>query len=68
RGLLHHLFTRIYFGGESLNASDPVLTSVDDPARQKTLIAMSGGKVNGAAVWRFDVALQGKGETVFFDF
>jgi len=41
---------------------------VDDPARQKTLIAMSGGKVNGAAVWRFDVALQGKGETVFFDF
>ncbi|MGH6968350.1 MAG: protocatechuate 3,4-dioxygenase subunit alpha [Stellaceae bacterium] len=68
RGLLHHLFTRVYFAGESLNASDPVLATIDDPARQRTLIAAPNGKANGAAVWRFDIALQGKGETVFFDF
>ncbi|MDE2228161.1 MAG: protocatechuate 3,4-dioxygenase subunit alpha [Alphaproteobacteria bacterium] len=68
RGLLHHLFTRVYFAGDSLNPSDPVLSSIDDPALQKTLVAESKGKANGAAVWHFDIVLQGKGETVFFDF
>ena len=68
RGLLHHLFTRVYFAGEALNKSDPVLSSIDDPALQKTLIAEPKGKSNGSAVWRFDIVLQGKGETVFFDF
>ena len=68
RGLLHHLFTRVYFAGEALNKSDPVLSSIDDPALQKTLIAEPKGKSNGSAVWRFDIVLQGNGETVFFDF
>ncbi|HXM84781.1 MAG TPA: protocatechuate 3,4-dioxygenase subunit alpha [Stellaceae bacterium] len=68
RGLLHHLFTRVYFAGEALNKSDPVLSSIEDPALQKTLIAEPKGKSNGSAVWRFDIVLQGKGETVFFDF
>jgi protocatechuate 3,4-dioxygenase alpha subunit len=68
RGLLHHLFTRVYFAGEALNKSDPVLSSIEDPALQKTLIAAPKGNANGSAVWRFDIVLQGKGETVFFDF
>jgi len=68
RGLQHHLFTRVYFAGEALNKSDPVLSSIEDPALQKTLIAEPKGNANGSAVWRFDVVLQGKGETVFFDF
>ena len=68
RGLLHHLFTRVYFAGEALNKSDPVLSSIEDPALQKTLIAAPKGKANGSAVWRFDIVLQGKGETGFFDF
>jgi len=68
RGLLHHLFTRAYFAGETLNATDPVLSSIDDPALQKTLVAAPNSKANGATVWRFDIILQGKGETVFFDF
>ena len=68
RGLLHHLFTRVYFAGENLNATDPVLSSLDDPEWQKTLLAEPNGKANGATVWRFDIVLQGKGETVFFDF
>lgn len=68
RGLLHHLFTRVYFAGEGLNATDPVLSSIDDPGRQKTLIAAPSGKADGVTIWRFDIALQGRSETVFFDF
>jgi protocatechuate 3,4-dioxygenase alpha subunit len=64
RGLLKHLWTRVYFEGEPLNADDPVLTKVD-PKRRKTLIARRGnGKDPGYA---FDLVLQGKDETVFFD-
>jgi protocatechuate 3,4-dioxygenase alpha subunit len=64
RGLLRHLWTRLYFEGEPLNADDPVLTLVA-PERRKTLIARrANGKVPGYA---FDLVLQGKGETVFFD-
>ena len=38
RGMLLHLYTRIYFGGEAANAADPVLALV--PAdRRATLIA-----------------------------
>lgn len=66
RGLLNHLFTRVYFGDEAAaNAADPVLASV--PAgRRPTLIArhVAGGDV---ATYRFDVRLQGGDETVFFD-
>ena len=68
RGLLHHLFTRVYFAGEPLNATDPVLSSLDNPERQRTLLAQPNGKAKGATVWRFDIVLQGKDETVFFAF
>ena len=62
RGMLLHLYTRIYFEGEAGNAGDPVLALV--PAdRRDTLIAKRGG--NG--VYTFDVHLQGDNETVFFD-
>jgi protocatechuate 3,4-dioxygenase, alpha subunit len=62
RGMLHRLVTRIYFGDEGeANASDPILTRVP-PDRRPTLIAApeDGG-------YRFDIRLQGPGETVFFD-
>ncbi len=39
RGLLKQLFTRIYFAGDPLNDTDPVLLSIDDPARRQTLLA-----------------------------
>ncbi len=61
RGLLQRVVTRIYFADEhDANASDPVLGSV--PAqRRDTLLAepVDGG-------YRFDIHLQGAGETVFF--
>jgi protocatechuate 3,4-dioxygenase alpha subunit len=63
RGLMQHLVTRAYFEGEALNATDPVLALVDDPARRATLIA----KPMGGGTWRLDIRLQGEGETVFLD-
>jgi protocatechuate 3,4-dioxygenase alpha subunit len=63
RGLMHHLVTRAYFSGETLNETDPLLTSIDDPARRATLIANPGER----GVWRLDIRLQGEGETVFLD-
>jgi protocatechuate 3,4-dioxygenase, alpha subunit len=61
RGLLHRCVTRIYFADEvEANAADPVLRSVPDE-RRGTLLAQPTG--NG---YRFDIRLQGLGETVFF--
>ena len=64
RGLLDRVVTRIYFPGEAeANAADPVLASIADQGRKATLIAAeeTGGR------FRFDIRLQGDGETVFFD-
>jgi protocatechuate 3,4-dioxygenase, alpha subunit len=61
RGLLKRLVTRIYFpGGEGLD-TDPILELVP-AARRDTLIARQDGDI-----FRFDIILQGPGETVFFD-
>ena len=65
RGLLKHLATRIYFPGEPANAKDPLLRLVP-PARRETLIARKIANRKGVLEW--NVVLQGKGETVFFDF
>jgi protocatechuate 3,4-dioxygenase alpha subunit len=62
RGLLLHVFTRIYFEGEAANATDPVLAQVPIE-RRGTLMA----KPAGDGVWRFDVRMQGDDETVFLD-
>ena len=64
RGMLLHLYTRIYFDDETeKNAADPILALV--PAeRRATLIAR---REAGSATYRFDIHLQGDDETVFFD-
>jgi protocatechuate 3,4-dioxygenase alpha subunit len=62
RGMLNRCVTRIYFGDEdAANENDPVLRTVPAERRQ-TLIAEPDG--DG---YRFDIRLQGPGETVFFD-
>ena len=66
RGMLVHAYTRIYFSDEPANDSDPVLQSIKNKARRKTLIA-AGGERDGKTVYRFDIRLQGENETVFFD-
>ena len=64
RGLLKRLFTRIYFAGDPANASDPILALVP-ASRRDTLIARPDPAKPG--LYRFDIRLQGAGETVFFD-
>jgi protocatechuate 3,4-dioxygenase alpha subunit len=66
RGLLIHLYTRIYFADETANAGDPLLASIEDEAVRDTLLARrttSGGR----ATYRFDIVMQGENETVFLD-
>ena len=63
RGLLSHLYTRIYFADEEeANKSDSILKSLPD-TRRSTLIAKS----IEPAQYQFDIHLQGEHETVFFD-
>ena len=63
RGLLKRLVTRIYFADrERENGADPILAGVP-AARRATLIAKSDG--HGA--YQFDIRLQGRDETVFFE-
>lgn len=64
RGLLSHVFTRIYFSDEN-NSSDPLLAKVSED-RQKTLIAQRK-KVNGQIIYEFNICMQGENETLFFD-
>lgn len=64
RGLLVHLFTRIYLpGDEAALAADPLLSRLDT-GRRDTLVAGE----EGADTYRFDIRLQGEGETVFLEF
>lgn len=61
RGMLDRLVTRIYFVDEpERNAADPVFASVPEE-RRTTLLARP--EADG---YRFDIRLQGPGETVFF--
>ena len=64
RGQLKQLVSRIYFPGDPANAKDPVLALVPEK-RRATLIATKVPGKSGALRW--NVILQGRGETVFFD-
>ncbi len=62
RGINIGLQTRIYFEGDD-HAGDPVLSRIEQRSRIETLIA----KRTGDHTYRWDVRLQGEGETVFLD-
>jgi protocatechuate 3,4-dioxygenase, alpha subunit len=66
RGMLIHLYTRIYFADEALNAGDPLLSSIDDTTVRSTLLARRA-EVGNPPVWHFDIVLQGENETAFLD-
>jgi protocatechuate 3,4-dioxygenase alpha subunit len=66
RGLLRALSTRMYFGDRAENnAVDPLLSAVD-PARRHTLVATRVPSPDAIPTFRFDIVLQGDGETAFF--
>jgi protocatechuate 3,4-dioxygenase, alpha subunit len=63
RGLLRQIATRVYFPDEAeANAVDAVLEQVPEADRHTLVAREQDGEL------RFDVVLQGEGETVFFDF
>jgi len=64
RGQLKQLVSRIYFPDEPANAEDAVLALVPS-GRRDTLIAQMRSGTGDALEW--NVVLQGKKETVFFD-
>jgi protocatechuate 3,4-dioxygenase, alpha subunit len=64
RGLLKHLFTRVYFAGEPANATDPVLSLVPEERRETLLATRAAGQTN---TWCIEIRLQGAAETVFFE-
>lgn len=66
RGLVHHLYTRVYLPDlldEGTEAGDPLLGSLE-AERRATLVATR----TDARTYRFDIRLQGDGETVFLEF
>ena len=62
RGVMSRCWTRLYFEGEPLNATDPILALVPVDRRQ-TLVARS----TTAGEYEFNIVLQGERETVFFE-
>jgi protocatechuate 3,4-dioxygenase alpha subunit len=79
RGLLRHVYTRIYFEGDDSLPGDPILALVPPP-RRHTLMASrvdaaepptpEAGRANPeppVPTWDFLIRLQGENETVFFD-
>jgi protocatechuate 3,4-dioxygenase alpha subunit len=65
RGLLTRLVSRIYFSDEQRNVGDFILKQVD-AKRRATLLAIPVAGREGTLGW--NIILQGKNETVFFDF
>lgn len=66
RGLLSHVYTRLYFSDETAaNETDPVLNTVDSD-RRNTLIATRQETQTGIE-YHFNIHMQGSEETVFFD-
>ncbi|MBF9034989.1 protocatechuate 3,4-dioxygenase subunit alpha [Rhodobacterales bacterium HKCCE2091] len=64
RGINLGLQTRMYFPDEEeANAEDPLLNRIEHKTRVPTLIATAEGN----STYRFDIRLQGEGETVFLD-
>lgn len=62
RGINIGLQTRMYFPDED-NAADPILNRIEHQSRVETLVAVKEDDCR----YRFDIQLQGDGETIFFD-
>ncbi|HEX3953561.1 MAG TPA: protocatechuate 3,4-dioxygenase subunit alpha [Stellaceae bacterium] len=67
RGLLKHLYTRVYFAGEPANATDPLLSSIEDGAARDSLLARRSISGTSPAIYHFDIVMQGENETAFLD-
>ena len=67
RGINVGLNTRMYFDDEAVaNAKDGVMSLVEWENRRGTLVATRSLR-DDQVIYRFDIRVQGDGETVFFD-
>lgn len=64
-GIMARLVTVVFFEGDARNQADPVLAAVP-AARRAGLLARRDGEIDGMQVHRFDIVLNGTGETPFF--
>jgi protocatechuate 3,4-dioxygenase alpha subunit len=62
RGSLKALVTRVYLAPEEAVRRDPAMAPLAESPRLATLVARPGPQDE----WRWDIRLQGEGETVFF--
>ena len=62
RGLLKGLRTRVYLADEAKVRAEPMLKDLASSSRLATLLAQRAVK----GEYRWDIRLQGDGETVFF--
>jgi protocatechuate 3,4-dioxygenase alpha subunit len=65
RGLLKAVVTRVFLADPAELADDPLARTIGDPARLRTLVAARDP--GDPSVYRWDVRLQGEGETVFIE-
>ena len=68
-GLMRRLVTTLFFPDEPGNAGDPVYAAIRDPAVASQLVlrpAQGERAPAGVRAYRFDIVLQGEGETPFF--
>jgi protocatechuate 3,4-dioxygenase beta subunit len=67
---IDRLITQIFFEGELLNASDPVLNAIPDHEIRRRLIARSkdrNAEKQGVVEYEIDIFMRGERETPFFD-
>ena len=66
-GIMRRLTTTVFFGDDPATAADPVLDEVPRAARGR-LFAQRAPELDRVTdeAWRFDVVIQGEGETPFF--
>jgi protocatechuate 3,4-dioxygenase alpha subunit len=67
RGLLRHLYTRLYFHGDPGLAADPILSLVPEDRRETLIATRISDPESLVPTWIFPIRLQGENETVFFD-
>ena len=66
RGLLKALRTRVFLAPLDAIKDDPLAQAIGNPDRLRTLVAARD--VNDPKLYRWDVRLQGAGESVFLEF
>lgn len=67
RGLMHHVFTRLYFSDEvDSNDQDPLLKLI--PANRRDTLIAQRVQNDQDMIYEFDIHMQGEKETVFLEF